>query len=93
MPIDHHRATGWGVFGLKRHVKSGLQEGVRTTAWCGLGLPARILRFSEHGKTADHAAAEPDNGADGNTSGNAPLFFNELAERRACAFPAAMIPT
>lgn len=91
MPIERHRATGWGVFGLKRHVKGCLQEGVRTKAWRGLGLPARILRFSEHGKTADHAAAEPDNGADGNTSGNAPLFFDELSERYACALPPAMI--
>lgn len=55
MPIERHRATGWGVFGLKRHVKSGLQECVRAAALSGLGLPARILGFSEHGKTADNA--------------------------------------
>lgn len=70
MPIERHRATGWGVFGLKRHVKGGLQECVRATALSGLGLPARILGLSEHGKTADNAAATTDNCADGNTSQN-----------------------
>ena len=67
MTIAHLRATGGGVFGIKRHVKSGLQECVRTTAWRGLALPGRILGFSEHGKTADNAAAATENCADGNT--------------------------
>lgn len=66
MPIADHRATGQGVFGIKRHVKSGLQKGVRTADRCGLGLPARRRVFFDLGKTADYAAAEPENCADGN---------------------------
>ena len=49
-PITDHRATGWGVFGIKRHVKSVLAEGRPNRPPCGLALPGRILRFSEHGK-------------------------------------------
>lgn len=89
MPIERHRATGWGVFGLKRHVKGGLQECVRATALSGLGLPARILGLSEHGKTADNAAAAPDKGADGNTAhasalraSIASLFFRCISHSR-----------
>lgn len=52
MPIADHRATGQGVFGIKRHVKSGLQKGVRTAVRCGLGLPARMPRISDRRKTA-----------------------------------------
>jgi hypothetical protein len=59
-------ATGQGAFGIKRQIKCGLQRCVRATHWRGLGLPARILRFSEHGKTADYAAAAPETCADGN---------------------------
>lgn len=73
MPIDRHQATGWGVFGIKRHVKSGLQEGVRATIPCGLGLPARMLCSSTrekpptarltdgkaHGRESSRAALDP----------------------------------
>lgn len=39
--IEH--ATGQGVFGINRHVKSfGQQEGVRTGRHGGLSLPARM---------------------------------------------------
>ena len=67
MPIERHRATGWGVFGIKRHVKGSLQECVRTTDWRGLGLPARMPTVFAMGKTTVIAAAAPDIGADGNT--------------------------
>jgi len=46
--------------------KASLQKGVRATVRCGLGLPARKRVLFDRGKTADYAAAEPENCADGN---------------------------
>ena len=69
-PITDHRATGCGVFGIKRQVKSGLAEGRPNRPPCGLALPGRKQRFFDLGKTADHAAAAPETCADGNTSQN-----------------------
>ena len=66
-PIADHRATGWGDFGIKRHVKSELAKGSPGKTPGGLGLPARERAFFDRGKTADNAAAAPDIGADGNT--------------------------
>jgi len=50
MTILSYPATGKGVFGIKRHVKSSLQRGVRATSRCGLGLSARMRMLSEYEK-------------------------------------------
>lgn len=62
MLIDHHRTTGQGVFGIKRHVKSSNQEGVRTRRYGGLSLPGqmRVSPFMEKPPTTDSANGSAD---------------------------------
>lgn len=69
-PITDHRATGWGVFGIKRHVKSVLAEGRPINAFVRIGPTGPDALPVMRGKTADNAAATTDNCADGNTSQN-----------------------